>query len=333
MSTLNQAFIKAYQRRGIGAPHLPSVPVSKEPPPEADTAPSAGVQYRSDQQQAKPVPPAHVITMAAASVVEARLIEPVPAEPKALADSLELLENMVEPAPIAADDVFSDVSVALDDTPAGLRPAYEVEQFEWPSIITSLLDTSDSPLAELMGELLPTGRGALLVTGCRRGEGRTSVALLIARHLAKAGSRVVLVDADFQRPRVAASLSTEIEAGWEETFSGAALGDVMIESLADGLVVLPVRQPVGRLELSAASDDIKSTLSQLQAEFEVVCIDGGPLIEVEGSGHDALLADAPIEAAVVVRDVRHSRLEQSHAVGRKLVQSGVSRWAIIENFV
>jgi Mrp family chromosome partitioning ATPase len=318
MSTLNKAFIKAYQRGGVGGPHipLPTAPPSAAPSPAPATADEAQVAALASGD-------ALVGTVVAAATA---------AEPTAPADSNSTASFV---AHIEAPPQTSDLAAGDDNsvtTASDLRPAFEVERFDWPATVTSLLERGPE-IARLISELLPDGRGTLLVTGCRRGEGRTSVALLLARHLAKRGARVAIVDADFHRPQLAARLGMALEAGWEESLSGGLPpGETAVESLADGLTVLPLRRPVSATTLYDGSARVKTLIEQWQKEFDVVCIDAGPLAESDSALHETWLGETQTTAAVVVRDVRHCRLEQTHAIGRKLVQRGVSRWAIVENF-
>ncbi len=346
MSTLNQAFIKAYQRRGVAGPHIP-LPESRdavvETPVEVAPVATSVLRQRQEPRPSAVAPVAvvpEVEALAAPGVVFARdgvvtrIDEPMPAfastKPNAVVHESESHDVLL---PTVDELTNGDESAVSESAEDDLRPAYEVERFEWPSIVKPLLDRSRAELSSLLNELLPDRRGTLLVTGCRRGEGRTSIALLLARHLAKKGSRVLLIDADFQRPQLASSLATHVEIGWEETMSGAAVSDALIESLTDRLVILPLRRPVAADVLSKDRARLRKTLARLEESFDVVCADAGPLIEAGESGHETLFGAAPWDAAVVVRDVRHCRLEQSHAVGHQLVQLGARRWAIIENFV
>lgn len=274
MTALNRVFIKAYQRSGVGGPHIPL----------AVAAPAA--------------------IGAAAALPDA--------------------------APAPAFQIASEPALALESQ-GRVHPAFEVERFDWPATVGSLLESSPD-LSTLMHELLPTGQGTLVVSGCRRGEGRTSVALMLARHLAVGGRRVALVDADVQRPQVAARLGVAVEAGWEECLTGQLPPiEAAIESLTDHLTILPLRRPMPVAVLNEKGDCVKALVDRWRTAFDAVLIDAGPLAEADEAGHESLLG-ARIDAAVVVRDVRHCRLEQTHAVARRLVQLGVSRWAIVENF-
>lgn len=332
MSSLNQAFIKAYQRRGAAAPHMPLPPVSRANDVAIEIAapaqPPLGEVRAFDRQEAA-VPPSHLFRK---SPLSAPLVS------RYAADDVPPLEQPV-PAAVAALDITpacsADHANKRDELASEckfggeLEPAYEVERFEWPAVVTSLAGEAAAELSDLIHELLPDRRGTLLVTGCRRGEGRTSIALLIARHLARSGQRVLAIDADVERPYLAASLATDAELGWNEILNGGSPEQAMIESLRDRLVILPLRKAMdGATQAATILNDMGGELSH---KFDVLCIDTGPL--VEGGADRIHFGHTPLTAAIVVRDVRHSRLEQSHAVGRKFVKLGVSRWAIIENFV
>jgi Mrp family chromosome partitioning ATPase len=260
------------------------------------------------------------------------VVSPPPAEPMPPPEPLAVADIISEAAP-AQPIVDSATELEHYLAPSGdLIPAFEVERFDWPQTVTALAKNS-SQLGALIGELLPDGRGTLIVSGCRRGEGRTSVALVLARHLGRNGVRVALVDADVEQPELAARLSVLVEAGWETSLAGELPpGEALIESLRDRLTLVPLMRPISASQASGAGPCLKQLIERLQAEFEVVCIDAGPLAESGETSHATLFGRTQIDAAVIVHDVRHVRPEQTHAVGRKLAQLGVSRWAVVENF-
>ena len=312
MSTLNRAFIKAYQRRAAGAPHIPLTVSPTETPLPA---------HEGQPVVAAPNDPVETVVADG----------PSPIKPTPSPEPLFSFANTVPQTIPALPDSASDTEDYL--APSGdLIPAFEVERFDWPQTVTSLARNS-SQLGALLGELLPDGRGTLIVSGCRRGEGRTSVALLLARYLARKGVRVVLIDADVEQPQIAARLGMLVETGWETSLAGELPpGEALIESLRDRLTIVPLMHPVAESQVSAAGACLKQVLDRLQAEFEVVCVDAGPMAESDETGHETLFGRTQIDAAVVVHDVRHVRPEQTHAVGRKLAQFGVGRWAVVENF-
>lgn len=287
MSTLDKAFIKAYQRHGVSGPHLP---FGRQRPPAPADAPVHGASVGSA------IPTPHVSAQAA--------------------------------------DAIADRDPAADETAQveSLKPAFEIERFTWPELLPALVDHRRLEMSALLNELLPLAKGLLAVGGCRRGEGRTTVSLVVARQLAVQGARVVLVDADTQRPKLAETLGTAVEIGWQETLAARQSPcEAMIESLADRLAILPLKKPVEDAALADRGDDLKQMLQRLRSAFDVVCLDLGP--SVESHPWQASLFESGLNAAVVVRDIRYSRLEQAQAVGRKFADGGAAHWTIIENFV
>lgn len=209
------------------------------------------------------------------------------------------------------------------------RPALEIERFDWPPLVHSLREAASDEWPPLV-ELLLGGEGTLLVTGCRRGEGRTSVALFVALMLSADGRRVGLVDADFVKPQLAARLGILAATGWTEALAhGLPAAEAMVESLTDHVILLPLRETAERTDRIDTAV-VRAAIGALRAHCDWICIDAGPPVDADDA-YDAVLG-AGVDAALVVRDARQSRLQQSHAVGRRLAQAGVDRWAIIENF-
>src|SRR5207245_8816655 len=77
---------------------------------------------------------------------------------------------------------------------------WEVDRFHWPRTCEKLL-TDDAGYLSRDGEKLiaaiDDGLRVLAITGSRRGEGRTTLALCLARAAAKSGIQTAVMDADF----------------------------------------------------------------------------------------------------------------------------------------
>ena len=99
-------------------------------------------------------------------------------------------------------------------------------------------------MTEGLLSICASGCKVLGLASCASGEGVTTLLLAAARKLLDQGRKVVLVDANWSNPQLAQSLGLLPQLGWEETLCGGLpLEEVVIESLADGLAVLPVRGP------------------------------------------------------------------------------------------
>ncbi len=124
---------------------------------------------------------------------------------------------------------------------------------------------------------------AYLLTGCAPSEGKTTSAISLAVALAQGGGRVILIEADLRRPRIAASLGLTPEIGTEQVLSGeSTLRDALMPIWFDStpLHVLPARGAGAGLadRLSFAVAQHLITAAKEQADF--VVIDSPPLTAV-----------------------------------------------------
>ena len=217
-----------------------------------------------------------------------------------------------------------------------LIPAWEVDRFLWPALCEKLLHDEQSYFAQAGSKIASAvrdGLKSLAITGSRRGEGRTTLALCLARSAAQAGLKVALVDADFARPQLAAALGLEIAASWHEAALGkTSLAEAAIKSLEDNLTVLPLDVSTAATPLSLADPRLTKTLREAANSFDLLVLDLGPT----SAGSDSLFpADEPppADAAIVVRDLRYSTSAESQSIGERLSLSGIEAVGIAENFV
>ena len=78
-----------------------------------------------------------------------------------------------------------------------------------------------------MDYLTPTERQgvAILVTSSETGEGKTTVALGLARRFARDGFRVLLIDCDLRHPGLLTLLKRQPEPSIETMLNGVVQGD------------------------------------------------------------------------------------------------------------
>jgi Mrp family chromosome partitioning ATPase len=217
-----------------------------------------------------------------------------------------------------------------------LVPAWEVDCFLWPALCDKLLRDEQSYFAQAGAKIASAvrdGLKSLAITGSRRGEGRTTLALCLARSAAKAGLKVCLVDADFARPQLAASLGLEIAVSWHEAaFGTTTLSEAAIKSMEENLTVLPLDVSTAAAPLSLADPRLTKTLREAAAVFDLLVMDLGPTV----AGDDSLFPEnepPPADAAIVVRDLRYCTSAESQTIGERLSLSGIEAVGIAENFV
>ena len=121
---------------------------------------------------------------------------------------------------------------------------------------------------------------AYLLTGCGPSEGKTTSAMALAVALAQGGARVLLIEADLRRPKIASALRLTTDVGIEHVLSGEIeLAEVLRPVSIDGTefrVAIAHRSGANladRLSASMAQELIES--AKELADF--VVIDAPPL--------------------------------------------------------
>jgi polysaccharide biosynthesis transport protein len=156
----------------------------------------------------------------------------------------------------------------------------------------------------------------VLVTSAVAGEGKTTVAVNLARVVALSGRRTVLVELDLRRPGTFGTIDLAAQQGATTAIAGAAqVRSLLTKPLPDlpNLLVLPSGAlPHNPSELLGASR-VREILTELAADDTMVIIDAPPLNPVADT--QVLLDNPAIDGAVVVArldrttrdDVRHAR--------------------------
>jgi tyrosine-protein kinase len=120
-------------------------------------------------------------------------------------------------------------------------------------------------------------RGVFVVTSSISGEGKTTVATLLASALARLHSRVLLVDADLRRPEIGRGFGLDGEAGLSGVLRGkASLSESVRPGWSDGMAVLPTAADPDAGDLLARN--FGDVLREAREQFDVVIVDSPPLI-------------------------------------------------------
>ena len=176
------------------------------------------------------------------------------------------------------------------------------------SLYTSILTTRiDSPPKKI------------LITSSQPDEGKTSIAICMARSRALAGYKTVLIETDLRRPVIHKVLKNPRKPGLVELMLGKAeLADVMFKDEASGCVVIPAGGSVPDPTAILSSQKMKKLLDILEKEFETIIIDSPPVM----AASDARILGADVDLTVfVVRWARTSREVVTLAL-RQIVDSG-----------
>lgn len=167
--------------------------------------------------------------------------------------------------------------------------------------------TSKSDRAEAMRQLRTNlqflgaagERRSYVVTSPVDGDGNTLTALNLALTMADAGQRVCFVEADLHHPSVATYLALKEEAGLARVLIGAASWDDVVQTLANGLDVLPAGEtPPNPYDL-LVGNRMDSLIRELETVYDVVIVDAPPLLPFT----DAVILAKRCTGAIVVVDL------------------------------
>ncbi|HEX2894783.1 MAG TPA: polysaccharide biosynthesis tyrosine autokinase [Marmoricola sp.] len=175
---------------------------------------------------------------------------------------------------------------------------------------------------------LDTRPRSLVITSAVPGEGKTSTATNLAIALAQTGQRVLLVDGDLRRPKVASVLGLERAVGLTTVLVGRSeLHDSIQKHAGSGIFVLasgPIPpNPTEVLQSHAA----QSLFDRLTDMFDMVIIDAPPLLPVS----DAAIMARDVDGAIMV--VRHGSTtrEQLRQASVRLQQVDANLFGVTVN--
>lgn len=230
----------------------------------------------------------------------------------ALGFGLAVLREVLDTRIRSARDVE-----AITDTPIIGGISFDPEAARRPLIVQA---DPRSPRAESFRSLrtnlqflnIEKGPRSFVVTSSIEAEGKSTTAANLAIALADAGTKVVLVDADLRRPRIADYMGLEGAVGLTDTLIGRiSLEDALQPWGRGSLSVLPAgANPPNPSEL-LGSDAMDKLVRQLESMFEVVLIDGPPLLPVTDA---ALLSMHTRGALLVVAAERTHRGQLAAAI-------------------
>jgi len=137
----------------------------------------------------------------------------------------------------------------------------------------------------------------VMVTSSAPAEGKTTFCLSLARSLAAAGNKILLIDADLRRPRVARLL--EIAADKRDLSSVLAgettLADVLRhDTLVPRLDVIPAFGRAPNAQDLLGSNQMKRLIQEVGQKYDLVIIDTPPILAVSDAAMVARYVDTSL---------------------------------------
>ncbi len=185
----------------------------------------------------------------------------------------------------------------------------------------AMLDSPDAPETEAYRMIatnlgfvnLDRGAKVIMVTSAVDGEGKSTSVANLAIAMARAGSRVALIDFDLKRPSIDTLFDLDA-AQFGVGVTGVALGQI---SLDDALIRIPVSDvdPAGSLDVLltgqeppdsaqfVASQRVTDLLARLSGRYDVVLVDAAPMVQAS----DAVALAGKVDAVIVIAGLSHVR--------------------------
>jgi len=214
--------------------------------------------------------------------------------------------------------VFSDTSVTYL---SGCSPVGNCIWREWEPFRRLRSEVT----ARLQGV---TGSRVVAILGAGFREGKSTVAVNLARVLGLDGRKVLLFDADFRRPRLKALLADEKAPGLEEYLRlNAPLRSAIQATSMTGVYILGAANAMPEAPELPGMARFQDLWRKARAEYDYVIVDAGPVNEFSEVAAVASQADA----SIVVMDERRTRLRHVLAAKRILENLDVKILGLIVN--
>lgn len=120
------------------------------------------------------------------------------------------------------------------------------------------------------------GYKSFMITSAYENEGKSSVAANLALALAKNGHKVVLVDADFNKPVVFKIFDLDGSKSLNKAIEGTTSWRSQVVSDRSGLDLLPCSQDTLKSEILTNSKKLDEIMKELREEYDFVIVDTSP---------------------------------------------------------
>jgi uncharacterized protein involved in exopolysaccharide biosynthesis/Mrp family chromosome partitioning ATPase len=252
---------------------------------------------------------------------EARVLSPaeVPGRPSSPLVILNLALGLIvgvllgTAAAIATESAFRGLTTADDvENRLGMRYLGGIPQLASVGLGNgsppdSLAEHPGSAYAEAVRGLLGATRQGnrernqvIAVSSSLPDEGKTSLALSLARSAALAGESVIIIDCDIVQRGLSSLVGADSgKPGLREMMrDGIKLGDAMVKDSVSDAMVLPITAPFHEGERLLERGNFHRMIGALREHFGVIILDTAPILPIAETREIVLLADNVIITAL-----------------------------------
>jgi polysaccharide biosynthesis transport protein len=222
----------------------------------------------------------------------------------------------------------------------GMIPAFVAKETTGPPLIGNGMPQEFSEAfrgirTNVMFSSADTGPKSIVVTSTGPGEGKSVVSANVAKSLALAGQRVLLIDADMRRPKTHELFGSSLEPGLSNVIVGdAKASEAVKRTLTPNLWLMAAgKNPPNPAEL-LGSKRFKDFLVTLGDHFDWIIIDSPPVMAVTDSSIIAHCANGVIfvvGSEMTTKGAAKAALEQLDAAKAKYVGGILNRVDVRRN--
>jgi polysaccharide biosynthesis transport protein len=174
-----------------------------------------------------------------------------------------------------------------------------------PALDPHFLDAFDSLYANIRFLYANTPIRALTICSAEVGDGKSAIALQLARTVANMGQRVLLVDANLRQPQLHERVGVPNRKGLSELLTDKLVPNALVEPspFADNLFILTAGHPSAKSIKLLGSAQMQHIAEEFQATFDLVIYDTPAL----GNIMDAIFLAAQTDGILMVVGVQKTR--------------------------
>ena len=220
--------------------------------------------------------------------------------------------------------VTEDLEFKLGLSPLGVVPVYDGDE-----TIEEALEDTKSHVAEAFNSirtalLYSTSHGlpdCLSVTSSEAGEGKTTCSYALAKAFGRLGKSVVIVGADIRRPSIHKLLEVDNDKGLTDLLvSERPPHDFVIKTIHENVSLLPAGPtPPNPTDLLGGTR-IREVIASLREEFDLVLIDGPPVLGLA----DALILGQIADGVLFVVESNRGSRGRTKSALRRLRQANAN---------
>jgi len=198
----------------------------------------------------------------------------------------------------------SDISRRIDLPLLGMIPHIDDVEEEIGDLRKAFLTHPDTIICEAFRQIRTAlmfrghaePRRSILIASAMPEDGRTTVALNLACHIASSGSKVLVVDANFRQPAIRSLFPECPLGGLSNVLLGEESWKECIHSITPQLYVMPSGPvPMHPAEL-LGSGKMRGLLEELYEEFDHIVIDSAPCLVIS----DTVVLSTLVDGVVLV---------------------------------